>query len=222
MGGRGSSSSNIPSATPGGGGGGGGGGPMDQFPGAPDTLQQALGAKGKPMSTYNAIMKANPFFDSTYSSEEYNANCQRAVVATEARFRGYDVIAQPTYDGDTMPRGGEWKQSFKDAKTDYVGKTTANATQKAVESQMAQYGNGARAVMAVQWKGKGAEGHVLNVVQGKDGKTHYYDGQVGAKYNPKDLFSAIRTKDTQLVRVDNLDFGAKAREAVRTTPKTRR
>ena len=159
-------------------------------------------------------MRANPFYDGSYG--EYSKNCQRAVVAAEARFRGYDVIAQPTYEGDTMPKGGEWKKAFNGAKTDAVGRTTARATQNAVESQMKQYGNGARATLDFGWKGGG--GHVITLVQ-RNGKTYYYDPQIGAKYNPSELFSAIRTKTAGLTRVDNLDFGARAREAVRTRPK---
>lgn len=204
----------IPTAHPSGGGGGGNKGPMDQYPGSPDTLEQALGEKGRPMSTERAVMRANPFYDGSYG--EYSENCQRAVIATEARMRGYDVIAQPTYDGDTMPSRTEWMKAFKGAKEDYVGKSTASATQRAVENQMKQYGDGSRAVLGLAWKGGG--GHVINVFQ-KNGKTYYYDGQIGAKYDPKELFSAIKTKNTDLIRVDNLDFGSRAREAVRQRPK---
>ena len=221
MGGRGANSG-IPVAEPSGGGGGGNGngGPMDQMPGQPDTLAEALGKKGRPMATRDAIMKANPFYDRTASTAEYNENCQRAVIATEARFRGYDVIAQPTFDGDTMPRHNEWTRNFVGAKVENVGRTTPNATRKALEAQMRSYGNGARAVMSVQWKG-GRSGHVLNVVQ-RGNNTYYYDGQSGSIISPKALFNAIRTRDTQITRVDNLDFSDRAREAVRTTPRNRR
>lgn len=219
MGGRGASSSNMPNIAPSGGGSGSGGQgePMDMNPGVPETLKEALGQQGRPMSINNAVMNANPFFDRNYTSEEYNSNCQRAVVATEGRFRGYNVIAQPTYDGDTMPRGDEWKKSFRDAKTDYIGKSTANATRKALENKMAEYGDGSRAVMAFDWKGRNANGHVINVVQ-RNGKTYYYDGQVGGKYDVNALFNKIRSKSVELVRVDNLDFGDRAREAVRQSP----
>lgn len=213
MGGRGASSS-LPTATPGG-GAGDNNTPKDYNPGSPSTLEEALGVKGRPMSAYDAVMNANPFYDSSYG--EYSENCQRAVVATEARFRGYDVIAQPTYDNDDMPMGDEWKKSFKNAKTDYVGKSTAVATQKALESKMKSYGNGARGIVAVEWKGHGNSGHVLNVVQ-RNGKTLYYDGQIGATYNGRDLFNAVKPKSVELVRTDNLDFGDRAKEAIRTNP----
>ena len=221
MGGRGANSG-IPVADEvGGGGGNGKGGPMDQMPGQPDTLTQALGKKGRPMATRDAVLKANPFYDRTMSSEEYNANCQRAVIATEARFRGYDVIAQPTYDGDTMPHGNSWANNFVGAKVEKVGRTTARAAQRELEAKMKSYGDGSRAIMSVAWKGRGNDGHVLNVVQ-RAGKTYYYDGQTGHAINPKGLFPNIRTRQTEIARVDNLAFSDQARESVRTTPRNRR
>lgn len=217
FGGRGAGSG-LPESNPQPGGGGGGNPqPLDQFPGAPDTLAEALGQRGRPMSVDRAVGGANPFYDRTMSTAEYNENCQRAVVATEARFRGYNVIAQPTYDQDTMPHGNEWMRSFKGATREDVGRTTPRATQRALESQMKSYGDGARAVMQVEWKGANF-GHVLNVVQ-RNGRTYYYDGQNGTRVNANSLFNAIRTRRTGLVRVDNLDFGDRAREAVRQTPK---
>lgn len=215
FGGRGATSS-IPTTTPGGGGGGSGtDGPMDQNPGSPDTLSEALGEKGRPMSTYDAIMKANPFWDGSY--REYTENCQRAVIAAEARFRGYDVIAQPTYEGDDLPKGGNWLNAFKNAKSVDVGRSTEKATIKAIENQMGDWGNNSRGILRVVWKGKNAEGHVLNVVH-RSGKTYYLDGQVGKQYTAQGLMNSIRTKDTKLVRVDNLDFGDRAKEAVRQNP----
>ena len=223
MGGRGANSG-LPISNPSGGGGGSNNGkkdPMDMNPGQPKTLAEALGQKGRPMSTHNAVSKANPFYDKSASTAEYNENCQRAVIATEARFRGYDVIAQPTYDGDKMPNHNSWAKNFVGAKIETVGKSTPNATQKAIEQKMQQYGDGARAIMSVQWKGGRGDGHVINVVQrGKN--TYYYDGQNGTVVNAVSLYRGIRTKETSIARVDNLAFSDTAREAVRTTPKNRR
>lgn len=213
FGGRGAGSS-IPSATPGGGGGGAGGGGLDQMPGQPKTLDEALGQKGRPMSTDRSVLGANPYYK---TGAEYQENCQRAVVATEARFRGYDVIAQPTYDGDKMPYGTNYAKNFEGAKVQRIGRTTVNATQKDIERQMASYGNGSRAILGVQWKGRNASGHVMNVVQ-RNGKTYCYDGQTGKQYKLKDVLNTARTKDTELVRVDNLKFSNQAREAVRQRP----
>lgn len=218
FGGRGAGSS-IPLDTPGGGGGGGSNEPLDQMPGQPATLAEALGTRGRPMSTDNAVLGANPFYDGG-NNREYSENCQRAVVATEARFRGYNVIAQPTYDGDTMPYGGGYAKNFKGAKTETINRTTANAAAKDIEGKMSGYGDGSRAILRVQWKGRNASGHVMNVVQ-RNGKTYVYDGQTGKKYNLKQILGVARLSggDTGLTRVDNLDFSDQARRAVRTNPK---
>lgn len=214
MGGRGA---RIPTAPPGGSGAGGGKGPLDQNPGNPSTLQEALGKKGRPMAVARAVMGANPFYDGTY--REYSENCQRAVIATEARLRGYNVIASPTYDGDTMPNNNNFASNFKNASVQDIGKTTHRATQRAVEKQMASYGDGSRAILAVTWKGKDNDGHVVNVVQ-RNGKTYYYDGQIGKKHDGATLFKNTKTGKsyTQLVRVDNLEFSEQAKKAVRQNP----
>lgn len=214
MGGRGAGSS-IPTAIPSG-GGGGSNDPMDAMPGQPKTLAEALGNKGRPMSTDKAVLGANPFYNK--GEREYSENCQRAVIATEARFRGYNVIAQPTYDGDTMPDGTNYAKNFKNAKVNYIRRTTVNAAQKDIERQMSSYGNGSRAILGVVWRGRNAGGHVMNVVQ-RNGKTYVYDGQTGKQYKLKDVLSRSHTNNLELVRVDNLSFSNQAREAVRTVPK---
>ena len=216
MGGRGSGGGGIPFSTP-------GGGSvnkrlkMDMKPGDPETLAEALGGKGR-MSTKNAVMGANPFYDS--SREEYSYNCQRCVAATEARFRGYDVIASPTYEGDTMPANGNWMNNFVGAKSSPVTGSNPAALQRSLESQMAGYGDGSRAILRVGWKGTRGSGHVINVVQ-KKGKTYYFDGQTGNQYHAKDLFSAVSTRGSNtsyVVRVDNLPFSESAKAAFRQNP----
>lgn len=209
FGGRGAGSG-IPSAVPGG-GGSSGSGRLDQQPGLSKTLEEALGAKGRPMSTDKAVLGANPFHS---LGREYQENCQRCVIATEARFRGYNVVALPTFDGDKMPFGDNYANNFKNAKVNNIGRTTANETKNIIEKQMKEYGDGSRAIIAVQWKGRNASGHVMNVVQ-RNGKTHVYDGQTGKQYKLSDVLNVSRTKNTQLVRVDNLEFSNQAREAVR-------
>lgn len=74
--------------------------------------------------------------------------------------------------------------------------------------------------MAVYWKNV-KSGHVLNVVQ-RGNNTYYYDGQDGSIVSPKALFDAIRTRETKVARVDNLDFSDTAKEAIRKTPRNRR
>lgn len=221
MGGRGSSSggggSSLPTAHPGGGGGG------DQGKWSKglgfqnyDTLKDAIGTKGKPMSIYQAASGANPHYDRTGTYKEFNENCQRSVVAYEARRRGYDVTAQPTYEGDQMPYGvhgnGRWQGAFQHAKRQDVSGSTPSSARRHLETQMASYGDGSRAVMSVQWSGKDF-GHVLNVEYHK-GKVSYIDGQSGSKYVAGELFKSIDTNRVGLVRVDNLRFSDRAKNMI--------
>ena len=219
MGGRGAGSS-IPTGTAG--GGADSNLPWSQTAGtvAPPTLKDALGDKGRPMSMYDAVMGGNPFYDGTY--REFSENCQRAVIAYEARRRGYNVVAQPTYEGDVLPspayvnpntgiRNSHWMGAFKGAKPEKVGANTSKKALENTEKKMAEYGNGSRAIMQVQWKDGG--GHVLNVER-KGGKTYYVDAHVGQKYTPKQLFSAVKPESIQLTRTDNLKLSDRAKKSV--------
>lgn len=219
MGGRGASSGgggSLPTVHPSGGGGSSGewskGLGFQNY----DTLKDAIGKKGKPMSIYEAASGANPHYDRSGTYREFNENCQRSVVAYEARRRGYDVTAQPTYQGDKMPYGvhgnGRWQGAFQHAKRQDVSGSTPSSARRRLESQMASYGDGARAVMSVKWKGE-TYGHVLNVEYHK-GRTSYIDGQTGAKYIAGELFHSIDTKRVGLVRVDNLRFSDRAKNMI--------
>lgn len=220
MGGRGALSS-LPKTD--GGGGAGSGGQWSNGLGFQnyDSLKDALGKKGRKRSIADAALNSNPHHDATYTYKEFTENCQRCVVAYEARRRGYDVTAQPTYKGDKLPKvayvnpntGAKysyWMGAFKQAKSERIGGRTAKQTQKNIENKMKSYGDGSRAILRVSWKGGG--GHVFNVEQ-KNGKTYYIDAQVGKRYTSK-VFQNIRTEKTQLVRTDNLKFSDRAKNFV--------
>ena len=64
------------------------------------TLKDALGTRGNPKSMASAMLDSNPNYNGDY--KEFSQNCQRVVVAYEARRRGYDVEAQPTFKGDNL------------------------------------------------------------------------------------------------------------------------
>lgn len=218
FGGRGASSGGgLPTATPNGSASGGGG----QWTGAPNvkepqTLREALGTKGKPMSMVDAVKGANPYYDGTY--REFSENCQRAVVAYEARRRGYNVTAQPTFEGDRLPEAnvggkgnGRWQGAFKGAKSESVGASNGKKVQENIEKKMSEYGDGSRAIVKIQWKN--GDGHVFNVER-KNGKTHYVDPQIGAKYNPSQLFGEVKPQSTRIVRTDNLKFSDRMKKSV--------
>lgn len=202
----GNGSSTPDGGTPGGGGGDNNGNqaPFSNGLGTRvySTAAEALGSKGRPMGTEQAALGANPNYSADY--REYSENCQRCVVAYEARRRGYDVVAQPTYQGDTLGRNGAWEGCFDGAQRVRVGATTAAKAQKNVESVMAGYGEGSRAVVSVQWTGC-SFGHVINVEQ-KGGKTIYRDAQTGVRYTGSNFFAKADPKSVSVIRTDNLNF----------------
>lgn len=173
-----------------------------------DTLKEALGKKGKPIDMTKAYKDANPNFDRTGTYDEYNANCQRAIVAYEMRRRGYDVTAQPTYAGDTLPQRtgkkgyGRWQGAFRGAKPERVGGRNATEVVNNIEKKMRSYGDGARAVVQVSYKNANY-GHVFNVE--RRGNTNYYvDAQTGERIRAKKFFETVKTASVTLVRTDNL------------------
>lgn len=166
------------------------------------TAAEALGKQGKAKGIEDATLRANPNYNPAYS--EYSENCQRCVIAYEARRRGYDVVAHPTYPGDTMPQGDNYLTNFSGAKKENVGATTKAKVLSNVESKMASYGDGARGIIEVQWQGAGF-GHVFNCEQ-KGGKTMFRDAQTGKYYQPKNVFQKVKPSSVRLTRVDNLQF----------------
>ena len=217
FGGRGASSG-LPVSEPSGGGGPNGKGGLDAAPGMMDNAQDALGSQGRAMSVFRAVSGANPNYS---MGREYRENCQRCVIATEARLRGYDVQALPTYDNDNMPVGTNYLTNFVGAKPLSIRHSTPSANRNDVEKQMANMGDGARATMSFSWSGA-RDGHVINVMQ-KNGKTKYYDGQNGTEVSASHLYNAIsRSRDITLTRVDNLNFSDTVNAALRPTIKGRK
>ena len=78
-------------------------------------------------------------------------NCQRCVVAHEARMRGYDVIARPSWgDEDTLRSSGQWLSAFDYNRGSFklcTGKTGDEVIKSATEI-MRSFGEGARAISA--------------------------------------------------------------------------
>lgn len=190
----------------------GGGGAGDNFAPfgvgekIPETLAEALGKQGKPYTMDNTLKNVNPNFSPFYS--EYSENCQRCAPTYEARRRGYDVTALPTYKGDTMPYGYGYAQVFKNPKIENVGATTSKKAQANLEAKMKAYGSGSRGIV-------GIPNHVFNV-ENVGGKIRYIDGQTGQKYTSNDVFGRIGKKGLKtitLLRTDNLEFSDYAKNA---------
>lgn len=198
-----------------------GDGPWTQNPdmSEPDTLRAALGEKGRPLGIERAAKGANPYY--SYAYREFSENCQRAVIAYEARRRGYNVTARPTFEGDVLPRhahtntdgsvNAHWMGAFQNAKSIYVGAKDAQTVRDKIENNMKSFGNGSRAIIQVQWVGGG--GHVFNIER-RYGRTYWVDAQVGMRYNPNDVLRVVKTDKVNLVRTDNLRFSERAKKSV--------
>ena len=141
----------------------------------------------------------NPHYSPDYDA--YSANCQRCVLAYEARRRGYDVTALPTYSGDLLPSGGDYLKALSHPEVVSTGRSARN-----IEEQMRQYGSGARAIVRVT---RGRNGHVF-IAENNHGRIVYVDPQTNSRY------SGIRLShvtSSSLVRVDNQLFTEYARNA---------
>ena len=69
-----------------------------------------------------------------------------------------------------------------------------------MDEQMAKWGNGARAIVRVAWKGN-RSGHVF-VAEQINGQTHYIDPQVGRYINIKHYMDEAIKGKTELLRMD--------------------
>lgn len=192
----------------------------------PATLKEALGPKGSAMTVSEAYKDANPYFSRNYA--EYSENCQRCVVAYELRRRGYDVIAQPTYEGDKWPQNlningksmARWRGAFRHAKTDSVGAVgnntkAENKVLSNISAKLNEYGPNSRAIIHIAYRGAHV-GHVFNV-ENRNGRVSYVDAQTGTRYligDMKNLMKIVDTRSVTVTRTDNLRISARAKEFV--------
>lgn len=166
-------------------------------------------------STAEDLNMTNPNYN---RGNEYKINCQRCVTTYEARRRGIDVEALPNYgydgfgvmmlaDGTLSPNG--WTSAYKNPKPVYCGAKDGYGSGLKAIQQMEQWGNGARAIVRVQWQG-GNTGHVF-IAENVNGKVQFIDPQS----NDMDVgwyFKAAKKNKTYIIRIDNLKFGANVKK----------
>lgn len=136
-----------------------------------------------------------------------SVNCQRCVSAYEARRRGYDVTAKPRGGEDDrlpyMTDQNGWPRVYEDADLVPCFSNTGANTRGKVEKLMEQWGDGARAIVRVQWKG-GNSGHVF-IAERENGLTRFVDPQVNdgdcSRY-----FAEAKKNKTYCMRVDDRKF----------------
>lgn len=162
-------------------------------------------------SALDDIKATNPKYAESRQKRDtyYTHNCQRCVNAYEARRRGYDVTAHARLlRNDTLPymmndRG--WANVYVNGRDSLVQcfSRTAEGVQNKVISQMQSWGDGARAIVRVQWRG-GAGGHVF-IAENHAGDIVFMDPQSGAA-DVGYYFQSAKVNQTHLLRIDDKEF----------------
>ena len=156
--------------------------------------------------------------------KSFRYNCQKCVCTYEARRRGYNVTAKPTPTGGIVSLAGidlkkGFPSVFKEPEIIDIFGISGSAVRKNIEKQMLEWGNGTRAIIAVNWKSEEA-GHVF-IAENIHNKVYFMDPQT-AELDALDNFSKIKTSIktpffksqayTHIMRVDNLEFTEKIKD----------
>ncbi len=138
-------------------------------------------------------------------------NCQRCVVAHEARMRGYDVIARLSWGSeDPMPKVVNWLNIFEETgRAIYKCEgEKLEEIEKDIAAQMTEWGKGSRAFVWFQWENpfhQDRDGHVIVTHLNENGFVQYGDPQTG-KIGAIRCLSGAKLGSVKLMRVDNLKF----------------
>ena len=153
-------------------------------------------------------------------SESYQLNCQRCVIAYEARRRGFDVIAKPKqslFGIDLFALSDDrrgWSSAFEDGYDDLeIPKgNTCGEIKDFIINRMKQYGDGARAIISVAWSDDGGHAFIAEQV---NGKTFFVDPQNNL-LDVSDYFADNKfiPSETRMLRSDNRLFTQSIEEAV--------
>ncbi|MBE8952960.1 MAG: hypothetical protein SR1Q7_07440, partial [Quinella sp. 1Q7] len=142
----------------------------------------------------------------------HTPNCQRCVVAHEARMRGYDVIARPSWGlEDTLRNTGQWLKAFDYSPTDFkqcIGSTGDEVLESATEI-MRSFGEGSRAIIVFKWdktKINLNDGHAIVAQCREHGAVIFGDPQHGNRAAAHKLKLSNLDEKIILLRVDNLEF----------------
>lgn len=153
------------------------------------------------MANSNAKKDARGFLELEWSS-----NCQRSVIAYEARRRGYKVRATKSFDGDILAMANNpdlWTLVFSGATPVVVEYYHPKTIEREISNALKKYGNGSRVI--IRYEGKfGFEGHVF-IGENINGRIFFVDPQTNEFYGTE-IFSGQKKKSFAYTRVDNLKF----------------
>ena len=136
-------------------------------------------------------------------------NCQRCVVAHEARMRGYDVVARPSWGFNDPLRKVKTLLAVFDEPEVYrcAGKTVAEV-EKFIADKMSAWGTGVRAFV---WFDRGNDirlrnlGHIIVAQLNENGFVNFGDPQK-RKLGAVRCLSEARLDSVKIMRVDDLQF----------------
>ena len=170
----------------------------------PEYIRRELGARGEPISIDDAVKNTNPHYK---EDKMWRINCQRVAYAYEMQRRGYQVEAKPNdnpWDGFGNSYYGGFRHVFKDQTWTERGELgrTRKTVEKNIRARMAEWGEGARAVITVAWN-NGRSGHIFNVEQ-RNGRLVAIDAQPGRRIDLTDYISYAKPSSVQISRIDNL------------------
>lgn len=148
-----------------------------------------------------------------YSNEgteklERAINCQRCVVAHEARLRGYDVTSRPSYGANDELRNLEKLLEVFERKNPILKlskEELAGDIQAETKNIIKTFGKGARAFVWFKWKDKPEVGHVIVAECKEGGVVNVGDPQSKERAAIYKLNSAI-AESICVMRVDDLEF----------------
>ena len=157
-----------------------------------------------PMTPEQAMAATNPNY---VLGPEWQNNCQRCVYAYEMNRRGVLCEAKPRLmDGGRTSRNDEvasnWRNVMEGQTWDQVGSRSQGKTVSNLDSAMASYGEGSRAVVYVTWKG-GRSAHVFNAER-VGNHTEYFDAQTGRRVDINEYIGQSMPTRTMVSRIDNL------------------
>ena len=196
--------------------------------GAPHTEQAGKARSASVMDTVPKISGEHTFTQDlqntnpNYSSGNlsWTNNCQRCVSAYEARRRGYDVTAAPVPEGDDeishiFPVEKGIFSPYEGAEPIDVSANSGTQAALNIDDLMESWGDGARAIVCVQWRA--GQGHAF-IAERVDGQTRYVDPQTG---NPqvRTHFILAKGSGAWCGRIDNLPFTERIHECCQVRKK---
>ena len=175
----------------------------------------------KPDNIPHALEKTNPNYGKSW---RWDKNCQRCIAAYEMRRRGFDVEATPlpgkTDNLQYQSKRDGWPALFGKNVVDLepVSGYTGQEQLGRIREIMRGYGDGARAVVRVQWKNRNV-GHVFIAEQIGD-ETWLVDPQRGSDPNSNAIQCDWYMNDakpgyTRILRIDNAKLSYLIGKAVR-------